>query len=224
MPGARRRCLNLVLGEHWEGLLWLCFPHSVASFSVDLHLLWQALLDAAFFCLGSLRARPVKSQFRVPTGWLWVPGVGVTLETHECMVCAHICEGRECLVPVPCEFLRRASLVPGECWVLGQSWLGCSPAPGMGCLGATLGAGTINADARRCPIDRTSWLSWPRDHGREVWCQSRQRWARPPHPPEGRLLALLGTLMLLSESRLFLPFETQSCLTELGFSFWVGTT
>ena len=49
------------------------------------------------------------------------PGVGVTLETHECVVCAHICEGRECLVPVPCEFLRRASLVPGECWVLGQS-------------------------------------------------------------------------------------------------------
>ena len=41
----------------------------------------------------------------------------------------------------------------------------------------------------------------------------------PPPPPEGQLLALLGTLMLLNESRLFLPFETQSCLTELGFSF-----
>lgn len=52
-----------------------------------------------------------------------------------------------------------------------------------------------------------------------VRCGARSFKDEPRPRPEGRLLALLGTLVLLSESRLFLPFETQGCLTELGFSF-----
>lgn len=53
MPRAGRRCLNVVLDKNWKRPSWLCSPLLLASFFMDIHFLYQTVLDATF-CLNIL--------------------------------------------------------------------------------------------------------------------------------------------------------------------------